>query len=219
LTKLHLGCGQRYLTGYVNIDYPLTEHSTQSVSVADQLADILELRYLAGSIAEVRLHHVFEHVPRSHACALIAAWNGWLAPGGVVRIEVPDLGRTSWAVLNPFTSRRRKLVAERHLFGSHEAHWANHYEGYTAALLTHLFRGFGFKVTKVKRNSWKGTYNIDVSAVKVEDISSLAEVERRMRLYLADFLLNENPDELTLLSVWLEDAKQQWEKSRALSAE
>lgn len=216
MTKLHLGCGQRYLEGYVNIDYPLSEHSTQSVSVADELANILELRYTAGSIAEVRLHHVFEHVPRTQACALVAAWNSWLIKNGVLRIEVPDLGRTARAVLSPFASRRRKLVAERHLFGSHEAHWANHYEGYTALLLSHLLESFGFRVERVRRNSWKGTYNIDVTAVKVDDVSSYPEAERRMKVYLKQFLLNENADELKLLSIWLQDARQQWEKSKAL---
>lgn len=215
LTKLHLGCGQRYLEGYTNIDYPLSEHSTQSVSVADELANILELRYPAGTIEEVRLHHVFEHVPRTHACALIAAWNGWLREGGLVRIEVPDLGRTARALLSPFTSQRRRMVAERHIFGSHEAHWANHYEGYTSGLLSHLLESFGFRIKTVRRNAWKGTYNIDITAAKVETVAD-ADLERRMNAYLGQFLLNDTPDELALLSVWLRDAKQQWEKSRAL---
>lgn len=216
MTKLHLGCGQNYLDGYTNIDFPLSEHSTQAVSVADELADILALRYPAGSIAEVRLHHVFEHFPRSQASALVAAWNSWLSPGGVLRIEVPDLGRTARAVLNPFTSHRRRLVAERHLFGSHEAHWANHYEGYTAGLLSVLLEAFGFRITRVKRTSWKGTYNIDVSAVKIDNVSPDANLDDRLRSYLKNFTLNDNADELKLLGIWLQDARAQWEKSRAL---
>lgn len=216
MTKLHLGCGQRYLEGYVNIDYPLSEHSTQSVSVADELANILELRYAASTIDEVRLHHVFEHVPRTQACALVAAWNSWLRDGGLVRIEVPDLGRTARALLSPFSSQHRRAVAERHIFGSHEAHWANHYEGYTSGLLSRLLESFGFRVTKVRRNAWKGTYNVDITATKVQVLTDGADVERRMKTYLGQFLVNQTPDELALLSVWLGDAKQQWEKSRAL---
>lgn len=216
MTKLHLGCGQSYLKGYVNIDFPLTEHSTQAVSVADELADILAIQYSAGSISEIRLHHVFEHFPRTQASALVAAWNSWLAEGGVLRIEVPDLERTARAVLSPFSTRRRRLVAERHLFGSHEAHWANHYEGYSTSLLSYMLETFGFQMRVVKRGSWKGTYNIDVTAVKVEQIGSEQDLDRRLQQYLENFLLNENPDELKLLSIWLSDARAQWEKSRAL---
>ena len=80
--KLHLGCGQIYLNGYVNIDYPLTEHTVQQASVADEFCDLTNMHYKAGSIEEVRLHHVFEHFPRAQAIALLASWHSWLQRGG-----------------------------------------------------------------------------------------------------------------------------------------
>ena len=79
--KLHLGCGQRYLEGYVNIDFPAAEHTVQEQSVADRHADLLCLSYPAGSIDEIRLHHVFEHFDRHTACALMASWQSWLKVG------------------------------------------------------------------------------------------------------------------------------------------
>ena len=93
--KLHLGCGQRYLQGYLNIDYPLSEHSIQQTSVADQFANLLELRCMPSTIEEVRLHHVFEHFTKAVACALLASWNSWLTHDGVVHIEVPDFEETA----------------------------------------------------------------------------------------------------------------------------
>ncbi len=69
--KLHLGCGQKYLDGYINIDYPLTsEHSVQQNSVADELANLMELRYKPGTIDEIRLHHVFEHFSQSNGLCI-----------------------------------------------------------------------------------------------------------------------------------------------------
>ena len=80
--RLHLGCGEKYLEGYVNIDYPPDEHSVQVSSPADVYADITELSYEPGSVAEVRLHHVFEHFDRVTALSLLIDWYAWLEEGG-----------------------------------------------------------------------------------------------------------------------------------------
>jgi len=61
--KLHLGCGQRYFEGYLNIYFPSSCYTMHDKSFTDQRVDILALRYPLGSIDEVRLHHVFEHSP------------------------------------------------------------------------------------------------------------------------------------------------------------
>jgi predicted SAM-dependent methyltransferase len=82
IVKLHLGYGQRYLEGYVNIDFPVSEDTLQKDNVADLHAGILGLRYPVGSVEEIRLHHVFEHFSRPVACALLASWFSWLYPGG-----------------------------------------------------------------------------------------------------------------------------------------
>jgi predicted SAM-dependent methyltransferase len=92
--KLHLGCGQKYMEGYINIDYPSSEHTIQQTSVADEFHNLYELKYSAQSIEEIRLHHVFEHFERMSACAFMAAWNSWLKLGGILRIEVPDFETT-----------------------------------------------------------------------------------------------------------------------------
>ena len=80
--KLHLGCGHYYLEGYTNVDYPPSEHSVQQSIKADLFCDLATLRYAAGSVDEIRLHHVFEHFPRPAALALLCRWRDWLVPGG-----------------------------------------------------------------------------------------------------------------------------------------
>src|SRR5215471_235356 len=149
--RLHLGCGERYFPGYINLDYPLTEHSVQRKSVADQFANLLDLKYPAETIDEVRLHHVFEHFSRPHACALLAGWNSWLKPKGILHIEVPDFEETAKAVLSSFASGQAQAVGLRHIFGSQEAHWAYHLEGYTAARLGKFLEQFGFEVNNVRQ--------------------------------------------------------------------
>jgi predicted SAM-dependent methyltransferase len=212
--KLHLGCGQRYFEGYINIDYPLTEHSVQTTSVADQHANLLEIHYAPESIKEVRLHHVFEHFSRAQACALVASWNSWLAKGGILHIEVPDFKKTAQVALSNFSSVKQKAVALRHIFGSQEAHWAVHYEGYTAKSLAELLRVFGFSLKESRKNYHLGTYNIELIVQKNEQLNRAAAVEIAKK-YLSNFMVADVASEQVLLATWLNDFSEQLNKSYA----
>jgi predicted SAM-dependent methyltransferase len=206
MVRLHLGCGQRYFEGYTNIDYPLTEHSVQKTSVADVQADLLKITYAAQSVDEIRLHHVFEHFPRAVAAAQLCRWNSWLKDGGELRIEVPDFARTAKAALGGWFSKgNNPHVALRHIFGSQEAHWAVHYQGYSEKTLTDFLQAFGFKAVQCLRNSWKGTYNIDIKATKSRSINSKEEFEKIARVYLSHFLVDQSESEILLLETWLAD--------------
>lgn len=211
-----MGCGQKYLEGYLNIDFPPSEHSVQEKSVADLRADLHGLQYVSESIEEVRLHHVFEHFPRPVACALLASWHSWLRPRGVIHIEVPDFCRTASVMLNPIASFRKQAVAERHLFGSHEAHWAVHCEGYSTKILKAMLTSFGFHTNKLQRNSWRGTYNFEIIAAKTEARFTREDFELACRKFLANFLVDAS--ETKLLSVWMTMYRAQVERSWASNA-
>lgn len=213
--KLHLGCGQRYLQGYVNIDFPPALHSVQKTGVADIYSDILALHYPPETVEEVRLHHVFEHFPRPVACAMLASWHSWLVPGGKIHIEVPDLRRMALSILNPVVSFKNRAVAERHLFGSHEAAWAVHYEGYTPDMMKNMVGEFGYKVTAIRLNHWKGTHNFELFAEKTVDNLNKDDLENRARGYLSNFLVDESESEIELLKVWLDKYKKQVDVSWA----
>jgi predicted SAM-dependent methyltransferase len=213
--KLHLGCGQRYFEGYINIDYPLSEHSVQQTSVADQFANLFELRYQPGTVEEVRLHHVFEHFTRAQACALLASWNSWLKAGGIVHIEVPDFEKTARAVLKRFSNTNKiQSVGLRHIFGSQEAHWAVHYEGYTAKRMQHLLERFGYHVKEIKQTRYMDTYNLEVIAAKTKNLSK-EQSHEATRNYLSDFLVADVESERTLLDTWMKDYDGQVNKSFA----
>ena len=201
--RLHLGCGQSYLDGYVNIDYPSSEHTVQTQSVADRYEDITKLRFDRSAVDEVRLHHVFEHFRRPQAAAMVACWTTWLRDCGRVYIEVPDLERISRVFSNPFSSNKSRGIAERHLFGSHEASWAAHYEGYDARLLRNLLEIFGFRTEKIQRKSWRGTHNIHIHAIKAYELNSFDEGIELVRKYLKQFLVDETEGELEMLHLWL----------------
>lgn len=211
--KLHLGCGERYLNGYINIDYPITKHTIQKQIVADRLIDIQKLKYPKGSIEEIRLHHVFEHFSRAITCALLVIWHTWLKKGGLLQIEVPDFSTMAFKIINPFFPRKEKSVANRHIFGSQEASWATHFTGYTSNDIKNLLEKFGFKVNKINKSNWKGTSNIEVFATRNKSVKNIRDYEEITKNFLSQFLLDSSKSEQKLLEVWMKIYKDQIEKS------
>ena len=94
--KLHLGCGDRYIDGYVNVDgYDMANHDTsRKGSTYDLKANILEkLPFDDGSIDEIMIIHVMEHFYRWQSISLLNEFRRLLKKGGIVIIEMPDLDR------------------------------------------------------------------------------------------------------------------------------
>lgn len=209
MTRLHLGCGEIYLDGYENIDFPLAQHTVQRASVADRFADIRELRYPAASVDEVRLRHVFEHFTRATAAALLLSWRSWLKVGGLVHIELPDFDKTARRALSRFGGVRNRQVALRHIFGSQEATWAVHQHGWSPRQLRDIAERFALDVTKVEHERYRGTFNCTLLAVR-----NSVEITHQQALslitdYLADFTLDASEAERRLLDVWIEEARRQ----------
>lgn len=216
MTKLHLGCGGKYLEGYTNIDYPSDKHTVQQSLVADVHADIKFLKYPYKTIEEIRLHHVFEHFPRPTACALIASWHSWLKPKGILHIEVPDFSRMGLIMISPFSTFKRKAEAERHIFGSQEAEWGIHYEGYTPRMLKKFLELYGYQTDKIIKNKWLGTRNFEIFAIRQDIECSKEQNEMVTRNYLSKFLIDESSTELSLLNIWMNRYKDQVEISWAI---
>jgi predicted SAM-dependent methyltransferase len=207
--KLHLGCGQVCLRGYLNIDYPLTEHTVQQDSVADEFADLTDMQYPAETVDEIRLHHVFEHFPRPQATALIASWHTWLKQEGRLHIEVPDFDATAALIISPDTSEHEKCVAIRHIFGSNEAGWAVHYDGWNEGRLRELLGVFGFTIETVGRNAYLATRNIEIIATKTVASASAEHATELARTYLSAFAVDSGPSETRLLEIWVEAFRSQ----------
>lgn len=83
--KLHLGCGENVLDGWVNVDIGATDPGVVVGDVRD-LDDIVE----DGTVSEIYACHVFEHIPRADEIAVLSHWRRKLRPGGACFIAVPD---------------------------------------------------------------------------------------------------------------------------------
>lgn len=213
MVKLHLGCGGRHLDGYVNIDFPPVKHTLLHKNYADVYADITAINFPLNSIHEIRIHHAFEHFQRPIACALIVSWYSWLDEGGLLRIEVPDFQKMASIMVSLFSTRKQKLLAERHIFGSQEADWGIHYEGYTPALMKNFIESFGFKTIKIIKNNWLGTYNFELYAKKKGLSVNQEEFEQRAIQYLEYFLVENAGTETELLKIWVAKYQEQIHKT------
>ena len=203
--KLHLGCGDRYLEGYINIDFPPSEHTVQSDTKVDVYADITKLNYKPGSIAEIRLHHVFEHFDRTTALNLLIEWYDWLEIGGVLIIETPDYFRSTLSFL--FGSKKTRGTNLRHVFGSQEASWALHYDGWYKSKFKLYLSKLGFCKLRFKRNHWHGTHNIIVFARKSDSSISRNEQINVAKWLLEKSMVDKSPSEIKMLQVWFEKIK------------
>jgi predicted SAM-dependent methyltransferase len=150
--RLHLGCGEQYFTGYVNIDYPGDQHNVMQVK-ADYQANITQLDFPPQSVDEIRLHHVFEHFNRVTALAMLIKWQQWLKVGGKLHIETPDL-MGSAEILVSNHSWLVKMGTVRHLAGDQAASWAYHVDHWFPERFQHTLKLLGFGRVETQSSRW-----------------------------------------------------------------
>jgi hypothetical protein len=151
LPKLHLGCGDNYARGYTNIDYPLSEDSLFKRKWRPDIeGDFTKIEYPADFFEEIMLHHVFEHFQRQDALALACKWNKMLKMGGILILSVPDVEACMAEYLNANEYRRRGLI--RHMWGSHEAEWATHHEGWYDKSISDALTACGFETINITKS-------------------------------------------------------------------
>jgi predicted SAM-dependent methyltransferase len=82
--KLHLGCGKKFIPGFVHIDALQYDH-------VDYCQRVDELGNFATARASlIYACHVLEHFSRWQYLKVLCEWHRVLKPGGVLRLSVPD---------------------------------------------------------------------------------------------------------------------------------
>lgn len=147
--RVHLGCGDVYRRGYLNVDLPPKDGVASGTSRPDLESDVTRVSCPPDALAEIRLHHLFEHFERAQALALLLRWYRWLRPGGQLRIETPDF---EGCIAN-FSERSaaEQGVILRHIFGSQEAPWAQHRDGWSASRFRYVLGELGFSSISTSR--------------------------------------------------------------------
>jgi predicted SAM-dependent methyltransferase len=81
--KLHLGCGPRYIPGFVHVDLQPAPH-------VDIVGPVERLPMRDRSVSLIYASHVLEHFGRHAYQTVLGEWFRVLAPGGTLRLSVPD---------------------------------------------------------------------------------------------------------------------------------
>jgi len=104
--KIHLGCGDIRLPGFVNVDVrPLT----------DKTADARDLPYGDESVDLVYASHLLEHFWPREAGVAVREWHRVLRPGGTLRLAIPDFAAITsrYAATNDLPELRGLLYGSR----------------------------------------------------------------------------------------------------------
>ncbi|MFQ5873453.1 MAG: methyltransferase domain-containing protein [Dehalococcoidia bacterium] len=89
MIKINLGCGDRPLEGFINVD----ARDLPGIEFPNTRAE--DLSCFEDSYADyIYACHILEHVPRKLTFATLCEWNRVLKPGGMLRVAVPDWDAT-----------------------------------------------------------------------------------------------------------------------------
>lgn len=115
LRKLHLGCGNVFLPGYLNVDITT---SFRGLDEPDFTSDVRHMPDLEShSFDEVYASHVLEHIEFSDVVLTLTEWRRLLRPAGILRLAVPDLDAEIDHCLRDASEAWRTRLSLRSLFG------------------------------------------------------------------------------------------------------
>lgn len=127
--KLNLGAGGYPLPGHLSVDM---------VPPADILGDFMDLHF--EDVEAVEMSHVLEHLPWRVSGNALRWIRGWMAPGGTLRVEVPDCAAI--CAMGADDPRWQQWM-----FGSQNAPGEWHQAGFTVGTLAALVADTGWEVT------------------------------------------------------------------------
>jgi ubiquinone/menaquinone biosynthesis C-methylase UbiE len=87
MIKLNLGCGDKILPGYINVDVA----SERAGKKPDVISDIRKLTFNDNYADEILSVHVIEHFWRWEVFDILKEWIRVLKPGGRLILECPNL--------------------------------------------------------------------------------------------------------------------------------
>ena len=139
----------------------------------DILGDHRELgRFADGSVDEIYASHVLEHLPVF--LEALAQMQRVLAPGGRLRVAVPDLAQLARLYLRTDLDMQERWTVMRMIYGGHVDEYDVHHHGFDELTLQACLVGAGF--SGVRRVADFGLFK-DTSVQRYKDTPISLNVE------------------------------------------
>lgn len=143
--KLHLGCGKRFIPGFVHIDAVPFDH-------VDHVSTINDLSFITDESVElIYACHVLEHFQRNKVIDVLKEWRRVLIKGGILRLAVPDF--ESLAELYVKNKNLSEIIGP--IFGRQDYLYNIHYNVFDFKTLKSNLMLAGFEY--VERYDWRNT--------------------------------------------------------------
>lgn len=150
--KVELGSGKRPHPGFLTVD-------VEADSNPDVVGDFRKFTF--HRIQIIRAHHLLEHFSRDEAIDVLKSWYRWLDVNGTLIVETPDFE----GICENFNKDRYWMT--RHAYGSQEADWAFHRDGWYEEKFRKILYPIGFTIDNITKGvSRKILPNITVTARK-----------------------------------------------------
>ncbi|GAB5403891.1 MAG: hypothetical protein Aurels2KO_21220 [Aureliella sp.] len=169
--KLYVGCGEHELEGYAGCDL-------RALPNVRLVCKAWEVSRFCEGLSEIYSRHMLEHLTLRESQLTLADWFQALAPGGEVRIEVPNLdfvlrqwGRAKWneeELAGKFSDARWGFAG---LFGwqrecdpespeYNQSYWDVHKSGYTQESIRFFLEQAGFVNIKMRLGGFTKEQNM-----------------------------------------------------------
>lgn len=143
--KLHLGCGDKILEGFTNIDI----RNNKGIDIIDDISKLTKIKN--NSVSLIYASHVLEHFKRKEYMEVLKRWYEILRLGGKIRISVPDFEKV--CIKYKEGSDLKTLLGL--LYGGQTYKYNYHYMGFDFKTLKDDLMDIGFK--NINRWDWHTT--------------------------------------------------------------
>jgi len=146
---LHIGCGERYIPGFIHIDVRKFPH-VDICTPGDNLS-----MFQDNSVDLIYNCHVLEHFRRNDMEKVLKEWYRILKPGGILRIAVPDFEK----LVEVYLKYKDLDLIIGPLYGRQDYSENFHHTVFDFNTLKALLLRVGF--SKVYRYDWRKTIHKD----------------------------------------------------------
>jgi glycosyltransferase involved in cell wall biosynthesis/predicted SAM-dependent methyltransferase len=202
VTKLNLGCGDKPIEGFINVD--LFEQPG-----VDEVFSLDVIPYADYSVDEIVSVHSLEHIPRPRAEAAIREWARVLKKGGKLSLKVPDLEECCRLFVERPEEQepwyQHTIYGVQDFRDAHDAPFKDkinfgqiHYTGFTERRLRRLLTEAGFIIDDMHKYDGFRTPSLSVEA----HLPAIPENQKKRIAFINNTL---NPKYLSYGDHW-EDA-------------